>query len=119
MRCKLCRIGEVIMGVGYFFFLSKMIPYINMSLKAASQNLGQFFYLFIFLSLSGSGRILLPCKIPSPESIRGHLHDLFVMQHLISGISTAFSLEMQALGCQGISQFDILPVLVFNAGGDE
>jgi len=91
-----------------------------MSLKAASQNLGQFFlFILFFLSLSGSGRILLPCKIPSPESIRGHLHDLFVMQHLISGISTAFSLEMQALGCQGISQFDILPVLVFNAGGDE
>lgn len=64
--------------------------------------------------------ILLPYKIPTSESIRGHLHDLFVMQHLISGISsTAFSLEMRALGCQGISQFDILSVLVFNAGGDE
>lgn len=82
---------------------------------AASKNHGQFFLIII----RWSGRILPTCKIPTPESIRGHLHDLFVMQHLISGVSTAFSLEMRALGCQGISQFDILPVLVFNAGGDE
>lgn len=59
------------------------------------------------------------CKIPTSESIRGHLHDLFVMQQLIVAVSTAVILEIRALGCQDILQFDILSVLVFNAGGDE